>query len=48
MGIAELENQIAGCNARIAELYGVGYDGEMYAPEELDEFLRYLRSFIGK
>ena len=35
-------------NGDVVELYGVGYDGAMYAPEELDEFLRYLRSFIGK
>ena len=35
-------------NGDVAELYGVGYDGAMYAPEGLDEFLRYLRSFIGK
>lgn len=35
-------------NGDVVQLYGVGYDGAMYAPEELGEFLKYLRTFAVK
>ena len=33
-------------NGEVITLYGIGYDNAEYAPEELDEFLKYLRSFV--
>ena len=35
-------------NGEVITLYGIGYDEVKYAPEELNEFLKYLRSFVGE